>query len=88
MDLGPEHLCDHQSCGRSFPTAAALNFHKRSCPAGKKRLQDALSKAKGVWDRKKKARTAAMETRQQEAQNLNEIPPTQSTPELQVWTSL
>jgi hypothetical protein len=59
MQEGLELVCDHQSCGRSFATAAALNFHKHSCRPSRKRLQAALSKGKALWDVKKRACTAA-----------------------------
>ena len=52
-------ICDHQSCGRSFPNAGALNCHRRSCLPGRKRLQSALAKGKELWEAKKRARTAA-----------------------------
>lgn len=52
-------ICDHQSCGRSFPNAGALNCHKRSCLPGRKRLQSALVKGKELWEAKKRARTTA-----------------------------
>jgi hypothetical protein len=53
-------ICDHQSCGRSFSSVAALNFHKRCCQPSKKRLQSALPKAKELWEARKKARLMAM----------------------------
>lgn len=49
-------VCHHPNCGRSFSTTAALNYHRRSCPAGRKRLQSALSKGKELWEAKKRAR--------------------------------
>jgi hypothetical protein len=58
MEAWPEFTCDHQSCGRPFPTASALNLHKRSCRPSKKRLQVALSKVKELWRNGKRARTA------------------------------
>jgi hypothetical protein len=48
--------CDHENCGRSFPTPGALGYHKRSCRPSKKRLQAALSRAKELWEIKKRAR--------------------------------
>jgi hypothetical protein len=51
-----EFTCDHDNCGRSFPTPGALSYHKRSCRPSKKRLQDALSRARELWETKKKAR--------------------------------
>jgi hypothetical protein len=59
MQEGQELLCDHQSCGRSFATAAALNLHKCSCHPSRKRLQAALSKGKELWDVNKRACIAA-----------------------------
>jgi hypothetical protein len=55
-----ELICDHQSCGRSFSSVAALNFHKRCCQPSKKRLQSALPKAKELWEARKKAHLMAM----------------------------
>jgi hypothetical protein len=55
MQEGLELIYDHQSCGRSFATAAALNFHKHFCYSSRKRLQAALSKGKALWDVKKRA---------------------------------
>lgn len=52
-------ICDHQTCGRSFPNAGALNCHKRSCLPGRKRLQSVLAKGKELWEARKRARTAA-----------------------------
>lgn len=41
-------------CGRTFIDSGPLAFHKRSCAKTKKRLSDALSKAREVWVAKKK----------------------------------
>jgi hypothetical protein len=65
MDQPLGLTCDHENCGRSFPTPGALGYHKRSCRPSKKRLQTALSRAKELWEVKKRARTtlAAPEVR-------------------------
>lgn len=59
MEVGPVFICDHQSCGKSFPSAGALNCHKRSCLPSRKRLQSALAKGKELWEARKRACTVA-----------------------------
>lgn len=48
--------CDHQNCGRIFPTMAAHNYHKRSCRPSNKRLRGALTAARDIWQSKKARR--------------------------------
>jgi hypothetical protein len=43
-------------CGRSFVTSGALAKHRHSCKKSKTRLCDALSKAKDIWQHRKKRR--------------------------------
>jgi hypothetical protein len=63
MDLSmtQELICDHDNCRRSFTTLAALNYHKCSCQPSKRRFQVALSRAKELWEMKKKARMTLIE---------------------------
>ena len=64
MEIRPELVCNQETCGRSFPTIGALNFHKRSCGPSRKRLQSALSKGKELWEIKKRARTMARDAKE------------------------
>jgi hypothetical protein len=57
MEVGQVFVCNHHTCGRSFPTVGALSYHKRSCRPSKKRLQAALSKGKELWEARKRAHT-------------------------------
>lgn len=41
-------------CSRTFSVPQAYTFHKRSCQKTKKRLSNALDKAKEVWQSKKR----------------------------------
>jgi hypothetical protein len=52
--LGFSQVCQ---CGRSFTHINALSNHHRSCPTTKKRLHDALAKAKEMWHSRKRIRT-------------------------------
>lgn len=53
MDSGETYVC---ACRRAFPGPGPLSFHKRTCGSSKKRLHGALAKAKGLWEKRKKAR--------------------------------
>jgi len=44
------------ACGRSFSHTFAFTNHQRTCQKTKKRLSDALSKARVLWVAKKKPR--------------------------------
>jgi hypothetical protein len=46
-------VCD---CGRTFSGSGALNYHRRGCQYRKRGLQHALSKAKDLWQQRKRAR--------------------------------
>src|ERR1700722_15003393 len=46
--------CEVCVCGRTFSVPQAYTCHKRSCSRTKKRLANALDKAKGVWQAKKR----------------------------------
>lgn len=48
--------CENYDCAREFSSQSALSYHLRSCKSGKKRLQGALSRAKDIWESRKKAR--------------------------------
>ncbi|GBE78735.1 hypothetical protein SCP_0116260 [Sparassis crispa] len=43
-------------CGRSFSQSSAFSHHQRACQKAKKRLSDALHKAKETWSSRKKRR--------------------------------
>jgi hypothetical protein len=53
MSSSAENLC---SCGRSFINLGALRYHQHSCGKTKKRLAEALVKAKEVWAARKRRR--------------------------------
>jgi hypothetical protein len=55
QDGGYTHTC---LCGRSFSQSGALSYHNRSCKLSKKRLNEALGKAK---EAKKKRRVEVIE---------------------------
>lgn len=50
------HTC---ICGRKLQSAGALTKHEKLCTKGRKRLADALGKAREVYQRKKRRSTAA-----------------------------
>jgi hypothetical protein len=41
-------------CRRSFSGPGPLNFHKHTCKSSKRVLQEALTKARDLWDRRKR----------------------------------
>jgi hypothetical protein len=46
--------CETCVCGRTFSLPQAYTCHQRSCQKSKKRLVDALERAKAVWQAKKR----------------------------------
>jgi hypothetical protein len=58
MDLPPA-WCEVCICGRTFSSQQDYTFHKRSCQKTKKRLADALVKAKEVWQTRKRRKMDA-----------------------------
>lgn len=51
MNSTPSNIC---ICGRNFQNAGALTKHEKTCCKGRKRLADALERAKEVFQRKKR----------------------------------
>jgi hypothetical protein len=47
-------FCETCMCGRTFSQPGALHYHTRSCPKTKKRVSEALAKAKDAWTRKRR----------------------------------
>lgn len=60
-------------CGRTFVQPGALNYHKRSCSYTKKRLSQALEKAKEAWTSRKRMRLSSHES-VQTPQGSNSVP--------------
>lgn len=58
MSQAFSQLC---ACGRSFSDVAAFTKHGKSCQKGKKRLASALTRAKEVYQRKKRRHLASNE---------------------------
>jgi hypothetical protein len=52
-------------CGRTFSVPQAYTFHKRSCQKTKKRLANALHRAKEEWEARKRRKTGETEAEQQ-----------------------
>jgi hypothetical protein len=49
-------FADQCACGKSFSQPSALTNHKRFCQSSKKRISSAITKAKEVWEEKKRKR--------------------------------
>jgi hypothetical protein len=55
MDLGL-HKTESCLCGKSYDQPGALKVHQRLCSKNKKRVNQALDKAKQLWVKKKRRR--------------------------------
>jgi hypothetical protein len=53
MDLHKTESC---LCGRSYDQPGALKLHQRLCSKSKKRLSQALEKARELWPKRKRRR--------------------------------
>jgi hypothetical protein len=53
MDAENSGFLETCICGRSFTQHSAYNYHRRNCKRGKKRLSEALAKAKEFCKRRK-----------------------------------
>jgi hypothetical protein len=64
------------ACGRAFSTPQAYTNHERTCRKTKKRFASALTKAKEVWESRKRRKTDAEAPAQETAgpSNLDMVP--------------
>lgn len=56
MDSDRMAFCETCVCGKTFSQPGTFTHHKRICSKTKKRLAEALVKAKEVWSSRKKRR--------------------------------
>jgi hypothetical protein len=64
---GTGAFCQTCICGKSFSRPETYTHHTRNCTKTKKRLADALVKAKEVWRARKRSRLAVCASEQESA---------------------
>ena len=72
MELPPPDNTYVCVCNRSFSGPGPLKLHERTCRPGRKRMREAIEKAKAVWDSQKRSRLAS--TSMALSQNLEDQP--------------
>jgi len=64
-------FCETCVCGKTFSQPGTFTHHKRICSKTKKRLAEALVKAREVWSSRKKRRTGTSENAPTSSQSVD-----------------